>query len=272
MEGSSSGSRKRKRAIEEETRLGTLSLDVLDCLICRQPLTIPIFQLFCFVFHCENGHICCSCCCPKLNNKCPLCAYPIDNKRCRAMENVLESIIVPCRYANLGCTEKVSYVRETNHEKYCKFSLCACPKFDECKYKAYNYDDIYFHYITLHLLETSTFFALGESRNVEMHIEDKVLVVTTLEKKILFLVQCFKESDGIYVTVNCIAPMSPEVEKFSYRISYSSHGHTHSHESSEMKRILEVSFERPNEGNFMFVPNKLLHSEVLEMELCISEA
>ncbi|KAL9812345.1 hypothetical protein AtNW77_Chr5g0119491 [Arabidopsis thaliana] len=50
-----------------------------------------------------------------------------------------------------------------------------------------------------------------------------------------------------YVAVNCIAPLAPEVEKFSYRISYSFDGRTCCHESSEMKRLLEVSFETPKQ-------------------------
>ncbi|BBG99598.1 Protein with RING/U-box and TRAF-like domains [Prunus dulcis] len=52
--------------------------EVLDCLICYEPLTIPVFQ-------CENGHIACSSCCTKSKNKCPSCSWPIGYNRCRPL-------------------------------------------------------------------------------------------------------------------------------------------------------------------------------------------
>ncbi|KAL1226043.1 E3 ubiquitin-protein ligase SINA-like 7 [Cardamine amara subsp. amara] len=241
-----------------------IDLDVLDCPICYEPLTIPTFQ-------CDIGHVACKFCWPKLK-RCPLCALPIGNKRCIAVESALERRIVPCRNSKLGCTKNVPYGRDSTHEKeYCRFSLCSCPEIDECKYTG-SYKDLLFHYLTSHMLKPNCFFTFGESRNVRMNINDKVLVLVTLRKTLLFTVQCFRETNGVYVAVNCIAPLAPEiVEKFSYRISYSFNGETHSHEVAEMKRILGVSFQIPQEKNLMFVSNSFLSGEVLEMELCISE-
>ncbi|KAG2307959.1 hypothetical protein Bca4012_083087 [Brassica carinata] len=51
----SSGDGAKKRS------LMLLDADLLDCPICYLPLTIPIFQ-------CDNGHLACSSCCPKLRN------------------------------------------------------------------------------------------------------------------------------------------------------------------------------------------------------------
>ncbi|ESQ47274.1 hypothetical protein EUTSA_v10028229mg, partial [Eutrema salsugineum] len=257
----------KKQRLEDETRCATL-LDrtVLDCPICWEPLVIPIFQ-------CDNGHLACHTCFPKLKNKCPVCAIPIGNNRNRAMEKVLESTIVPCPNTQLGCTENVPYGRESNHEKdYCKFSLCSCPdETNECNYTGY-YDDTWLHYLACHLLNPYCFFAFGLPSEVQMHISEKILVRSTLEEKVLFVVQCFREPNGVYVTVKCIAPLAPEVRKYSYRISYTSNGHTHTHESAEMKRIRKVSFQIPQEKNFLFISNSVLRGEkVLNMEICISE-
>ncbi|KAL1206998.1 E3 ubiquitin-protein ligase SINA-like 7 [Cardamine amara subsp. amara] len=93
---------------------------------------------------CDNGHVACSCCCPKLSNKCPACASSIGQIRCRAMESVLESIFVPCRNEKLGCTQNVSYVKESTHAKECYFSPCSCPVQD-CDYTG-SYKDLYSHY------------------------------------------------------------------------------------------------------------------------------
>ncbi|RYR64351.1 E3 ubiquitin-protein ligase SINA-like 10 isoform X1 [Arachis hypogaea] len=76
--------------------------DVLDCCICYEPLTSPVFQ-------CENGHIACSNCCARLGNKCPMCSMPIGYNRCRAIEKVLESIKISCLNAKYGCKHMFSF-------------------------------------------------------------------------------------------------------------------------------------------------------------------
>ncbi|KAI4331950.1 hypothetical protein L6164_016894 [Bauhinia variegata] len=53
--------------------------EVLDCFICYEPLSIPVFQ-------CENEHTACRSCCVKIGNKCPMCSMPIGYNRCRAIE------------------------------------------------------------------------------------------------------------------------------------------------------------------------------------------
>lgn len=222
-----------------------------------------------FEFQCVNGHLACSYCCPKLRNKCPLCAFPIGNNRCRAMETFLQSVFVPCRNVEFGCTKNVPYGRESNHEKeYCQFSPCSCP---ECNYTS-SHDQVYFHYLACHERRKDSLFTFGKAINVQMDINDKILVFVTFTETVLFAVQCFREAHGVYVNVNCIAPpLDPEVGKFSYRISYSFDGDTLTHESPEMKKVLKVSFQIPQEKNFMFVSNSLLRGQVLEMKLCISE-
>ncbi|KAJ0239928.1 hypothetical protein HA466_0226410 [Hirschfeldia incana] len=81
-------SRQKKQRTEDKTLSAMLDLGLLDCPICVEPLSIPIFQ-------CDNGHLACSSCCPKLKNKCPSCALPVGHSRCRAMETVLKSVSPP---------------------------------------------------------------------------------------------------------------------------------------------------------------------------------
>ncbi|CAD5333336.1 unnamed protein product [Arabidopsis thaliana] len=152
-----------------------MDLEILDCPICYEAFTIPIFQ-------CDNGHLACSSCCPKLNNKCPACTSPVGHNRCRAMESVLESILIPCPNA----------------------------------------------------------------------------------------MQCFREPYGVYVTVSCIAPSSPELSQYSYALSYTVDGHTVIYKSPEVKRVLKLSFETPLE-NFMLIPNSLLRGDVLEMRISVKK-
>ena len=96
------------------------------------------------VFQCDNRHMACSSCCSKLRDICPTCASPIGHIRCRGMETVIESVFLPCINAELGCAEKVSFLKESTHKKESSFSLCSCPV-QECNYTG-SYTDLYDHY------------------------------------------------------------------------------------------------------------------------------
>ena len=182
--------------------------------------------IWCFAFQCDNGHLACSSCCPELSNKCPTCASPVGDNRCRAMESVLESILVRCRNANFGCTKYVSYGKETTHEKECNFSQCSCPVLD-CNYTG-SYKDLFEHHDLTHDISstTSNSFKCGVPYITFMFMSVKIKIRRVYEKKLLFAVQSFKEPCGLYVTVSCIAPSSPEVGEFSYCLSYAVGGHT----------------------------------------------
>ncbi|ESQ47279.1 hypothetical protein EUTSA_v10027852mg [Eutrema salsugineum] len=256
-----------KKSCREDKRLSAtlFDLNILDCPVCFEALTIPIFQ-------CDNGHLACSSCCAKLSDKCPSCASPIGHIRCRAMESVLESTLILCPNAKLGCTKKVSYGKVSTHEKECAFSLCSCPLLD-CNYTG-SYKDLYDHYKFIHMNSLQTLlntFSCGISFSAEMNISDKVLIKADYTRRRLFAVQCFRESYGVYVTVRCIAPSAPQVGEFSYHISYTSgDGHIMTYESPEVKRICEVSHQIPQE-NFMLIPHSFLRGESLEMDICIKK-
>ncbi|KAL4353182.1 hypothetical protein GQ457_06G026750 [Hibiscus cannabinus] len=62
----------------QTARDGSISItltdpEVLDCSICYDALSIPVFQF-------ENGHIACSTCCIKMRNRCPSCSTTIGNR------------------------------------------------------------------------------------------------------------------------------------------------------------------------------------------------
>ncbi|VYS68544.1 unnamed protein product [Arabidopsis thaliana] len=239
-----------------------MDLEILDCPICYEAFTIPIFQ-------CDNGHLACSSCCPKLNNKCPACTSPVGHNRCRAMESVLESILIPCPNAKLGCKKNVSYGKELTHEKECMFSHCACPALD-CNYTS-SYKDLYTHYRITHMeINQINTFICDIPLSVRMNISKKILIRTEHLTNHLFAVQCFREPYGVYVTVSCIAPSSPELSQYSYALSYTVDGHTVIYKSPEVKRVLKLSFETPLE-NFMLIPNSLLRGDVLEMRISVKK-
>ncbi|KAJ0241291.1 Seven-in-absentia protein [Hirschfeldia incana] len=247
----------------EEVRSGTLlELDLLDCPVCCHALTSPIFQ-------CDNGHIACSSCCTNLRNKCPSCTLPIGVYRNRMMERVLEAITVPCPNSNHGCTDKFSYGKELAHEKECSFALCYCPA-PECNYSGL-YKDLYRHYNAYHRGSWDR-FTCGHNGDAWMHISDKILVLQEYrDGRPLVAVQCFEEENGVYVTVNCIAPCAPGVSEFSFELSYSTYfgEKTMSFGLREMNRIQKVSFETPDK-DYMFVPRYFMAGRTdLKLKICI---
>ncbi|KAF8113776.1 hypothetical protein N665_0045s0021 [Sinapis alba] len=258
-------SRQKRQRTEDKTRSAILDFSVLDCPICMEPLSIPIFQ-------CDNGHLACSSCCPKLKNKCPSCALPVGHSRCRAMETVLKTVSLPCQNAKYGCTEILALGKEPTHEKDCSFAeYCFCPVLN-CNY-ACSYIDLYHHYLSsIHLTNLKlrcSRFCFGKSFGIKMNISDKILFLRTISKRQLFAVQCFREHFGVYVTVSCIAPSIPEVGQFSYRLDYTVDGESVTYNSSEMKMIREVSLQTPQD-NYMLIPHSLLRGESWEMRLLIN--
>ncbi|KAL0701295.1 hypothetical protein Bca4012_057417 [Brassica carinata] len=248
---------------EEEIRSGTLfELDLLDCPVCCQALTSPIFQ-------CDNGHIACSSCCTNLRNKCPSCTLPTGVYRNRMMERVVEAIIVPCPNAKHGCTEKFSYGKVSVHEKECSFVLCYCPA-RGCNYSGL-YKDLYRHYDANHSSSSRDRFRCGDIKVVCLEISDELLVLHERRDGALVAVQCFEEEKGVYMAVNCIAPCAPGVSELSFQLSYRTNvgSKTMSFGLREMNRIQKVSFQTP-EKDFMFVPRYFLDGRtLLKMQICI---
>ncbi|KAK1661549.1 hypothetical protein QYE76_049708 [Lolium multiflorum] len=98
-----------------------MGMDVLDCPGCSTPLRPPIFQ-------CSMGHFVCSSCRDKLPKKaCSVCSWAILN-RCHGMERVVDSIVVPCTYADHGCAEMIPYHQKREHEEACPRAPCFCPE------------------------------------------------------------------------------------------------------------------------------------------------
>ncbi|KAJ1255743.1 hypothetical protein BS78_K166000 [Paspalum vaginatum] len=107
----------------------------LDCGICFLPLKPPIFQqaesVHAFL-HCNVGHVVCSPCYEKLGQqatKCHVCRAPTPGgyRRCHAMEQLLNSIRVPCPHAAHGCAARPAYHDRDGHARACAHAPCHCP-------------------------------------------------------------------------------------------------------------------------------------------------
>ena len=93
--------------------------EFLECPVCYTiPDSSPIYQ-------CENGHILCQSCRPKLEN-CPTCRHPLRNTRSLLAEKVLEKIPVKCTFSRNGCTLRLEKKNVIAHETVCPFRDVMC--------------------------------------------------------------------------------------------------------------------------------------------------
>ena len=82
------------------------------------------------VIQCNNGHTACARCHKKLTKGlCPSCLLPIGGNRCTAIEKIIDSLRVPCKYAEYGCEKMLQYSmrKRDGHEDMCKFLPYGCP-------------------------------------------------------------------------------------------------------------------------------------------------
>ncbi|KAF8053467.1 hypothetical protein N665_1411s0001 [Sinapis alba] len=158
---------------------------------------------------CDNGHLACSSCSSKLRNRCPSCDSTIGQNRCRAMETVLASVFIPCLNAKLGCTENVSFGKESD--------------------------------------SMGRPFKCGTAFYIYLNISNKIFIKREFYMKLLFAVQCYRKPYGVIAD-----------------------GHTMTYKSPDVKKVLEVNLETPQE-NSMLIPHSLLRGEVLDMRLCIKK-
>ncbi|KAK4602028.1 hypothetical protein RGQ29_011201 [Quercus rubra] len=221
--------------------------EVLDCSICLEHLSPPVFQ-------CENGHIACSSCCNKLKNKCPSCFWPIGYNRCRAIEKVLEAVKIPCQNSKYGCKEVVSYSRKSDHEKTCIYAPCSCP-LSHCKFIASS-KQIYVHFSSKHT-NSAIGFKYDSNFSVSLTLTDKFLVLQEQSNGVLFVLNNCVDHRGNVVTINCVGPSST-TGGFSYGLAVKTQGSSLRLESFTKNSQHRV--DNPPSTGFLLIPTDFFGS------------
>ncbi|CAG7903941.1 unnamed protein product [Brassica rapa] len=238
------------------------STEILDCPTCLEPLRGPIYQ-------CHNGHITCSPCLPRVYKHCPVCRMPIGDIRCRAMEMVIESSAVPCRYAMYGCKETTLYGDQA-HEKVCLYTRCQCPV-TNCNY-AGGYKEVEAHARLLHSwdVEDLTPFVFNTPQIFSINLARTSRAVFQEEKEgDMIVVQTFKRTNaGLCVTVNHIAPLSLGLRNLSCSIA-KLNSFTTLRLGVMVKRIQNVREQEEPIEDFLFIPDYMLIDNHLKMQICV---
>ncbi|KAF5183362.1 E3 ubiquitin-protein ligase sina-like [Thalictrum thalictroides] len=242
---------------EEESGLSVTLMDpeVLDCLICMEPLSPPVFQ-------CENGHIACSACCTKLGNKCPSCSWPIGYNRCLAIEKVIESIKVSCEYKPYGCGETFSYRQKNTHEEKCIYAPCVCP-ISDCNFRG-STKQMSLHFSSQHW-SSARRFRYNCPFSVSVSKMESYLVFQEENDGLLFVLINQIELIGSAITLVCLDPCSSTRR---YDLMSKKEG-----SSLRLESLVKCVKEIPEEGSsedFLLVPYGFYCSlEKLKLEICV---
>ncbi|KAL3640404.1 hypothetical protein CASFOL_015372 [Castilleja foliolosa] len=230
--------------------------DVLDCTICFVPLRPPVYQ-------CENGHIACASCCSNMKNKCAVCSMPIGYNRCRAIENVIESIRISCPNMRYGCKKLLTYNKKLDHEKTCNYSPCSCP-YPGCAYIGRSIS-LYSHFYTQHT-DSSMRFHFDFAFSVMFSNNQKYTFLQARDGRTLFVLNRCIEPRGSFINVVCIASALSKT-KFLYEISAKD-----GVSSMNLKTVAEVTPQwngLPPDKKYLFVPKDFVSDGELKLELTI---
>ncbi|WJX63962.1 RING-type E3 ubiquitin transferase [Trifolium repens] len=226
---------------------------VFDCYNCSQTLTIPVFQ-------CDNGHIVCSTCYPKLMNKCRKCSLRISSKRCKAIENILQSTEMPCPNEIHGCKERISYLGNGKHEE-CIHEPCYCPLLG-CDFVASS--EVLSNHFSHKHGDSQIEFSYGHSFVLSMKSNDETIVLQEESDGKLFILNNSTMHLGNTVNICCIGPNSSEFE-YSYDIlAWSQTCKLTFH--SFAKNVQRVTL--PFSSHFLVIPSGSF--EPLKLEICIT--
>ncbi|KAI8541928.1 hypothetical protein RHMOL_Rhmol08G0098600 [Rhododendron molle] len=172
--------------------------DLLDCPICFNNLSIPVFQ-------CLNGHLACSSCCIKVRNKCPSCSSTIGHNRCRAVEKIIESVRTSCRNKKYGCTEMVFRCKKRDHEDMCNYAPCSCP-LPDCDFIGCS-PDLSVHFSTEHP-DSAKPFCYNNRIPISLELQQKHFILQEEQEGTIFVLNNEVQNLGNVINVCCIAPSS----------------------------------------------------------------
>jgi hypothetical protein len=89
-------------------------LSPLECPVCWE------YSIGIKIYVCGNGHSLCENCHP-LVEVCPTCNGPLSRTRNYALEQIAEAVVVPCPFAENGCSESVTGSEYQLHKSTCDF-------------------------------------------------------------------------------------------------------------------------------------------------------
>ncbi|CAM0878983.1 unnamed protein product [Alopecurus aequalis] len=248
------GGNSNKRTVEEAPQEGgrsakrlnvTVEVDTLDCPICFEPLSPPIFQ-------CSVGHFICSSCRHKqLDNKCPSCSAKASFTRCFGVEHIVQAVTVPRSNAKYGCVEKVAYYKKEEHEKVCQNAPCFCPE-SGCGF-AGPAMTLLDHLTTKHRCASTH---LTYCKSVPLCVKPGLHVLRCKEVGHFFLLSVASEPFGRAISLICVQSTAAACS-FRWAMNYQSIAHDYYESSGGEMRSSSLSDGLPTDYDFIQPKGKI---------------
>jgi E3 ubiquitin-protein ligase SIAH1 len=126
----------------------------------------------------------------------------------------MESVMVPCSNTKYGCTQKITYYQEEEHEKVCPNIPCFCPE-SSCGFGG-STAALLDHFTSQHKWPSTT---IKYARDVKFCVQPGLHVLCSKDMQI-FLLNMAIEPIGHAISVVCIQPKATN-SKYKCGISYS---------------------------------------------------
>ncbi|KAG0449161.1 hypothetical protein HPP92_027452 [Vanilla planifolia] len=188
--------------------------EALECSICLDPLCPPIFQ-------CENGHIACSSCCPKLFNKCHVCSSFLlvvsDVLHLRRLLNLLKA------NANMPITDAellYPFLEKASHEETCCHAALFCP-ISNCTFSGTK-QLLAIHVKTKHCCIVKN-FNYDQPFMLTMEKQEPFLLLLGDDDHLFLLLNSHETCSMTALSVICISSNTPKCQ-FSYELRLHSRG------------------------------------------------
>ncbi|AES99122.2 putative E3 ubiquitin-protein ligase SIN [Medicago truncatula] len=191
-----------------------------------------------------------------------MCSLNISSKRCKYIENVLQSIEMSCPNAKYGCREKISYIENRKHEEECIYELCYCP-LSGCDFAASS--EVLSNHVSHKHRDSHIKFSYGGSFIVSLKSNDETIVLQEENDGKLFILNNRTTLLGNAVNICCLGPNSSESE-YSYDILASSQICKLKLQSF-VKNVQRVALATLS-SEFLVIP--FASSEPLKLDICIT--
>jgi E3 ubiquitin-protein ligase SIAH1 len=198
----------------------------------------------------------CDACRVRIHGTCPSCREPVRDIRCRALENVIAGMALPCSFRRHGCTQLLKQTERRDHEAFlCQHAPFECP-FQGCVYSGLL---LYDHIQGAHTLcvDYDVRF-IGSGWRVVLHRSTPFeVLLDPVDRRVFLLLNGGDVRSGRSLSVACLGPRPPANQLLEYKLEVGGDGEPGAlslSASGSVACMRSWAGQHPTDG-FLFVPD-----------------
>ena len=170
---------------------------------------------------CKNGHVVCDACSVRIHGTCPSCREPVvGDIRCRALENAIAGMALPCAFSSHGCTRLLKHGERRHHEaSLCLHAPFACP-LQGCAYSGQLlYDHIHDAHAFFLDCVVLCFAVAGSAWRVSLRRSTPFMVLLdAVDRRVFLLLNGGDVRSGRSLSVVCLGPRPMADQLLEYKL------------------------------------------------------